>query len=131
MGLEERRLIKTIESEDLPRFQSELNGIVGAETPLEVDWDSLTQDSAKRLERFRTYAIPQFINGVNAIARDDMGKEALASSVNKVVFKHDGTVEKLENIFTLDAGILTVRWNWDSDAIYTNNHVEKLVSAML
>jgi hypothetical protein len=90
MGLAERRAIKSFADNQWPALQTAIHAAAGSAIPVEVHWDSLaTADYAHLYEESlpKLYFIP-LIDALKRIAIDDMGREALATSVKKIVIQN-------------------------------------------
>jgi len=95
MGLAERRALRAFQDERYPALKQELDAAAHKNVLLEVDWDSLAADDyADSYGDFfhKIYFLP-LIEAFKAIAFDQMGQEALASGLKKVVIRNTGQSE--------------------------------------
>ena len=95
MGLAERRALRAFQDERYPALKQELDAAAHKNVLLEVDWDSLAaEDYSESYAEFfhKIYFLP-LTDAFKAIAFDQMGQEALASGLKKVVIRNSGQSE--------------------------------------
>ena len=106
MGLAERRALKAFQDERYPAIKQEIDAAAHKNVLLEIDWESLAvEDYSENYAEWwhKVYFLP-LIEAFKAIAFDDMGREALASGLKKVVVRNSGSSEVtfLDGVLTLD-----------------------------
>ena len=106
MGLAERRALKAFQDERYPALKLELDAAAHKNVLLEIDWDSLcVEDYSENYADWwhKVYFLP-LIETFKCIAFDDMGREALASGLKKVVIRNSGSSEASfqDGVLTLD-----------------------------
>ncbi|MBK8010524.1 MAG: hypothetical protein IPK13_04195 [Deltaproteobacteria bacterium] len=110
MGLAERRAQKSFEDEVFPKLKKEVVEAASFDIPIEVEWEPLCLEGhAHNYEEFwtKTYFRP-LIAALKSISADDMGKEALKASVQKIVITNRKGHYYGEGMATLTAGVLTL-----------------------
>jgi hypothetical protein len=87
MGLAERRVIHEFQTNELPALQSRVDEAAGKSVPVEADWEKLAPEGESRLyvESWKAIYFEPLIAALNAIAVDEMGREALKKGLNSVV----------------------------------------------
>jgi len=81
MGLQEKRAAKSIEDQYLGNYQKEINDIVGKELPININWDTFEMDFIKFVP---SVCLQRLTDGLKAVCKDDMGKEAIQESINSI-----------------------------------------------
>ena len=91
MGLAERRAATNFKDNEFPALQQEINAAAGFDVPLEVKWDSLTQDGYT--DQYNESATKLFfrplIDALKAITVDDLGKDSLKASLKKIIISNE------------------------------------------
>lgn len=91
MGLAENRAIKEFVTTVLPSLKTKIDEAAGFDVPLEVRWDTLTRDetySSGWVAGWPKIYFQPIIEAFQQICVDDMGKEALRSSLKRVVVQN-------------------------------------------
>lgn len=106
MGLAERRALKAFQDERYPALKLELDAAAQKNVLLEIDWDSLAvEDYSENYSDWwhKVYFLP-LTETFKAIAFDDMGREALATGLKKVILRNSGQSEASfqDGVLTLD-----------------------------
>ncbi|NTX16449.1 hypothetical protein FJV41_23465 [Myxococcus llanfairpwllgwyngyllgogerychwyrndrobwllllantysiliogogogochensis] len=94
MGLAERRRIATIKESHTPRFQSELNSSIGFSMPFEIDIASFPEDKTILDcydSYYESYGPGLVAQAMKSICSDDLGREAVKSKFNKIIFQNVAT----------------------------------------
>jgi hypothetical protein len=93
MGLVQRRIIADYQSKQFPKWVEEFKKVVSFEIPIEVKWDTLMSDSYSKPEQYFEWIDKVFfkplIDVFSSLCSDDMGREAVKTSVKKILI--DGT----------------------------------------
>ncbi|MBH9579243.1 hypothetical protein [Inhella proteolytica] len=92
MGLQERRMIQTLQQETLPARSAEIAEICGQAVPYEVDWDSLGQDG-QALNFVDNTACHRLNMALRVICLDEMGKQAVREGLKQVKLVNVATPE--------------------------------------
>jgi hypothetical protein len=90
MGLAERRALKNFQDHHLPNISEELHRVAGTDFTLDIKWDTLViEDQADNFVEFWTkvYFTP-LLEALRSVARDDMGKEALANGLKQIIIQN-------------------------------------------
>lgn len=115
MGLAERRASKAFQDERYPAIKQEIDAAAHKNVLIEVDWDSLAvEDYAHGYDEYfpKVYFLP-LTEAFKSIAFDDMGREALASGLKKVIIRNSGSSEA-----TFQDGVLTLDYSSISNVDY-------------
>ncbi|WP_378181166.1 hypothetical protein [Aquimarina sp. SS2-1] len=94
MGLAERRIVKEFEEKTFPKLQEEINTAANKTLEIEVDWKSLAIDGSSHLYEEcwpQVYFEPLKI-ALEQITTDEMGKDAIAESLDKVIIKNENGI---------------------------------------
>ena len=109
MGLEEKRAVKGFQDSKLPALMKEIQALTSC--PVEIDWDSLAtgdgMDPAYWAEAWEQVFFRPVIDGLKEISSDDLGKDALKSSLKKIEMCNKGG-NWGESAFSFDSGVLKV-----------------------
>ena len=91
MGLAEKRVAKTFEEQIYPELVGEINGLAGKELAFEVHWDQLALEGKSHLfeECWKKVYFDPIIEALKNICVDDMGKEAVAAGLDKIVIQNE------------------------------------------
>ena len=87
MGLNERRKMKELQEQTFPERVKEIEEICGAPIPYEVDWESM-DDDAEALRFLDNLSCHRLNMALRLICADEMGKEAVRSSLKRVKLKN-------------------------------------------
>ena len=91
MGLAERRVVKAFQDETYPALAKQVETAAGKEIDMEVKWDTLAEEGKSHLYQKcwpDVYFAP-LIKALEGICIDDMGKEAIAEGLEKVVIQNE------------------------------------------
>jgi len=117
MGLAERRALRAFQDDRYPALKQELDAAAHKIVLLEVDWDSLAVDDySDSYEDFfhKIYFLP-LTEAFKAISFDQMGQEALATGLKKVVIRNTGQSETsfLDGVLLLDLSSISNVDYWE------------------
>lgn len=108
MGLAEKKQIRAMEEETIPEFKQKISEAVGTDVEITVDFDSF--QTVAQMQEIHHQCLGRVLEGIQAIVKDDLGKEAMQESVKTIVV---GNVEDDESKkISLADGTLTVVGNW-------------------
>ncbi len=105
MGLQERRMIQTLQQETLPARSAEIAEICGQAVPYEVDWDSLGQDG-QALNFVDNTACHRLNMALRVICLDEMGRQAVREGLKQVKLVNVATPERKQLRFA--GGVLEI-----------------------
>lgn len=110
MGLAERRIAKTFQENEYQNFLKEIRSVVGKDVDVDVAWDTLSEDGMSHMyeEAWPQVYFQPLIKALESICADDMGKEAIADELQKVVIKNEGGVSSASNWSTFENKTLTL-----------------------
>src|ERR1700733_3049608 len=105
MGLREKRLLHTTETESLPAIKAELDKL--ASTPIEwkVDWASFAANPTAT-ENLQHQALGRIMSALRGICRDDIGKKAVHEEIQRIDVINSETPDDMK--IALENGALTV-----------------------
>ncbi len=91
MGLAERRAVKAFQEETYPALAKQIETAAGKEIDMEVKWDTLAEEDRSHLyqECWPDVYFNPLIKALESICGDDMGKEAVAEGLEKVVIQNE------------------------------------------
>jgi hypothetical protein len=115
MGLEEKRWIKEMKDETVPKYMAALKEIVGFDLPFEVDWDSYSKD-LEGLRNLEYQGMDRINSAFREICRDDIGKDAVKESIKKIILKNIDDPSKKG--ITLEKGVVTINFALGKDGGY-------------
>lgn len=139
MGLAERRAAKDFQDNHFPSWTRKIHAAVGFDVPIEVDWPSLSIEGQAHLygEAWPKVYFQPLVEGLTNIARDDLGKEALKSSLKKITIKHNANITNGDEGYgyaKFENGALAIEHaahtNIDDIATRTNGLVSSLEKAL-
>ena len=91
MGLAERRIAKAFQENEYQNFLKEIKDVVGKDVEVDVAWDTLQVDGMSHLyeECWPQVYFQPLVAALKSICEDDMGKEAIADELSKVIIKNE------------------------------------------
>lgn len=94
MPLKQRQQIARIQAETLPDYNARLEQYTGAPITYDIDWDTFEDGEAIF---GLTGLLTNISNGIEAITRDQVGKDAVAAGFQRIVVKNlaDGETRKI------------------------------------
>jgi hypothetical protein len=110
MGLAERRATKQFLDNRYPAIQADIRAAAGFDVPIDIDWDSLAkEDYASSYEEFwpKVYFQP-LIDALRSITRDDLGREALAAGLQRIVIRNASGYYAPSSAITFANKVLTI-----------------------
>jgi len=110
MGLAERRIIKTFQENQYESFLKEVKEVVGKDLEIDVAWDTIALDGMSHLYEKawpQVYFEPT-ITALKSICADDIGKEAIAGELNKIVIKNEGGISSAHKWVNFENNTLTL-----------------------
>jgi hypothetical protein len=130
MGLIEKRLIKLGREEWVPAAQKELQEVTGCQPVYDVDWDSFSSDETA-LNNVQNQGMRRITSAFRVICSDELGKEAVAEQVKRVVLRNVDDPSKKG--ITVADGAVTVQCAWGKgDAGYfTDREIQLIIERML
>lgn len=125
MGLQEKRAAKSIEEQYLGEYQKEINELVGKELPININWDTFEMDFIKFVP---SVCLQRLTDGIKLVCKDDMGKEAMAESVNSIevyCIPNEGAEAKKE--LKLENGVffLTACWGGHHSGYFIDSTIRE------
>jgi len=128
MGLDERRALKTVQDELIPKTKSALKEMSGADIAVELDENSfMTDEFAKSALDNVKSGMDETLAAVKDISKDAMGKESLQKGLKKIVFKHLTKETMSHREATMAGGVLTVANYWGSSGYTTAKEIQKII----
>lgn len=120
MGLEEKRWLKTHQTETLPKYQAELKELSGCDITYEVDWDSFASD-LEAMQNLEYQGFGRFHDAMRSICRDEVGKEAVREGIKKVKVKNVDDPAKKK--VTLSGGVVEYFAAWGKSGYFTDSEI--------
>ena len=128
MGLEDKRFKKHLETETLPDIAKQLAEIAGTDIEIDIDWESFsTKESMQEIEH---QVFGRVLESMQAVAVDDIGREALQESMKSVSVKN---LESKDNrSCTFEAGTLMLQTDWtDFWSIFSAEDIKGILEESL
>jgi len=112
MGLTEKRALKAFQDNKLPEIIKNINEVAGKNIEIIIDWDSIMANDHDHLfeDAWNKVYFISIVEALKGIAIDDMGKEAIAEGLDKIVIKN------LDNNYYPDD------WSSLQDKVLSLNH---------
>jgi len=130
MGLNERRKIKELQDSTFPERVKEIEEICGAPIPYEVDWDSMADDGEAL--RFVDNLSGHRLNmALRVICSDDMGKDAVRSSLKSIKLKNVKQAGEMKMEFA--SGVLEMHCAYaqGTSGMFTDSDIRQLLEKNL
>jgi hypothetical protein len=110
MTLAERRVVKEFETGQFPALKTRIEEAAGFAVPIEVQWDTLAVPGESRLyaESWPQVYFEPLIAGLTVVCRDDLGREAIESTLKKIVIRNTKECVYGDCWATLQDGVLTL-----------------------
>jgi hypothetical protein len=99
MGLAERRLAEKIKTEEFAPFLSQLHSIAGKNIAFEINWDTFIAYDEYSLNRMKSNIFEQFTEAFQHICQDQLGKDAVAESIDTIKIANSDDLDKLHFSF--------------------------------
>jgi hypothetical protein len=132
MTLAERRIVNEFQNNQYPGFQKRVEEAAGFPVPVEVKWDTLAVPGESRLyaECWPLVYFEPLIAGLTAVARDEMGREALKSGVKKIVIQNVKGNAYGDRWANLEDGVLTLDHESVTNSADTEDRTNGLVALL-
>jgi len=128
MALEDKRFKQQLIKEILPEIDKKLAEIIGVAVEIDIDWGSFT--SKESMQEIEHQVFGRVIDALQAIAVDDIGKEALTESLKSVSVIHLPTKDERNCIF--EKGCLTLQTDWtDFWSIFSAADIQEIIEKEL
>ncbi len=85
MGLRERRLAEELKTKEVAEALASVKKASGSDIALDINWDTFIAYDEYPLTRLQNYVLPAIVAAVESLCVDQMGKDALAARVKKIV----------------------------------------------
>src|SRR5688572_12001811 len=112
MGLEEKRLVHEGQEKVLPSFTKEIETLIGAKVPVEIDWKSMENDK-QALLYYEHNGLDTICSAIRSIVDDEVGKSAFKKAVKKI--KIQNVPEATQKKIKIENGALNVKMAWGKD----------------
>ena len=137
IGLAERRAIATYRQERYPALEKAIQDAAGFPVPVEVAWDQLTIPGDAKYYSDEGYfgktIFEPLAAGLKEIAKDTMGREALAQKLKTIRVRFDEKTAPASNYpngLKFDGGVLDVNWRPFANVADFKDRVEAVVKVM-
>ncbi len=110
MGLAERRIVKAFQESAYENFLTAMKKVIGKDVEIDVAWDTLAEDGMSHLyeEAWPQVYFEPLIKALESICSDDMGKEAISESLEKVIIKNEEGISSPSSWSSFENGILNL-----------------------
>lgn len=132
MGLAERRVIHDFQSNELPALQGRVDHAAGFSLTVEANWEALAPEGESRLyvESWKAIYFEPLIAALEAIGKDEMGREALKKGLSKVVIANSSANVYPDNWAKFEGGTLTLDHDPLTNAADIQPRASKLVAVL-
>ncbi|MCJ2081815.1 hypothetical protein [Methylobacterium sp. J-090] len=137
IGLAERRAIAAYRQDRYPAQEKAIQEAAGFAVPVEVAWDQLTiSGDAKYYSDpgyFEKTIFEPLAAGLKEVAKDTMGREALAQKLKTIRVRFDEKTAPASNYpngLTFTGGVLDVNWRPFSNVADSKDRVEAVVKVL-
>lgn len=130
MGLEEKRKIKEYQDAIIPERSKELEEIVGAAIPYEIDWSSFAED-AEALRFLDNLSFHRINMAMRTICTDDLGKEAIQDAIRAIRLRNVQSKEEMS--LTVEDATLSMALNYakGTEGYFSDNEIRNALMAKL
>lgn len=129
MGLPERRKVSEFQQGSFVTYQSKINEIVGKDVMVEVNWDQIVLEGyePEKYDEFwpQVYFEP-LLKALENICFDDLGKNALAQNLDKIVIKNEAGHTSEVNWCSFSDKVITLDHKSDSNIAHADARAEAL-----
>ena len=137
IGLAERRAIAAYRQDRYPAQEKAIQEAAGFAVPVEVAWDDLTiPGDAKYYSDpgyFEKTIFEPIAAGLKEVAKDKMGRDALAAKLKAIRIRFDEKTAPASNYpngLKFDGGTFDVNWRPFSNVADTKDRVEAVVKVL-
>lgn len=110
MGLAEKRAQQEFSEGKLKDFTQEIESIVGRSVEVDMDWDTISEEGMSHMyvEAWSKLYFKTLIKALSEIAVDDIGKQALNESLQKIKIQNANSNSSEKDMATFEDGVLTL-----------------------
>ena len=117
LALADRRSLSAFLAERWPQILAAIREAAGFEVPVEVRWDQIARpghgDRYGKSEYFSDPIFEPLIAALRDVARDEMGREALRTTLTRIVIRHDPATAPIMDFpegLAFEGGVLSINW---------------------
>ncbi len=130
MGLQENRLIKVVQDENIPTHLNQLREFASHSINFDLDWDEW-KSGYEAILNLNGYVLGQIVEAILFVARDDLGKEAIRESVKtlqvrKAASPSDKSIKLADGVLSLE---VSPEAGWDG--VYSRSEVQEFLTENL
>lgn len=132
MGLAERRALKDFQDSNYPALQAKIVEAAGFDIELEIDWDTVAEDGYSHMysENLPKVYFEPLIEALGQITADEMGKEALKESIEKIVICNRDGIYYGDRCTKIDGKTMTFDHQPNSNVDSTSDRVKGIVATL-
>src|SRR5512140_81192 len=110
MGIAERKAASQFEETAYPKLKKDVEAAAHFDVPIEVDWNTLAVEGYEHLyaEAWPKVYFTPLIGALQAIAVDELGREALRSTLKRVVIRNTTGASSGSSMVRFQDGVLTL-----------------------
>lgn len=111
MGLKERQSIQQFQETRHNELSAQIQQAAGIQVPVEPDWESLGSDEGYGQlfdQAFTNQFYVPTAAALSQITADDLGKQAIASSLKKIVFQNTKGNASKQDAVSFEDGVLVI-----------------------
>ncbi|WP_130735748.1 hypothetical protein [Flavobacterium sp. J27] len=131
MGLAEKRLAATIQTDSLPKFESEIQELAGYPISVAINWETFTAFDSYPLSRLENYVFNDVKDAIKKICQDAIGKEALQEKVTCIHITNTDKSEAFQMELKDNTLFLTERLYGDTFSNHMTNMIVDYLEPLL
>ncbi|MBF01817.1 MAG: hypothetical protein CMP76_00820 [Flavobacterium sp.] len=131
MGLAEKRLAATIQTDALPKFISEIQEVATYPIAITIDWETFTAFDTYPLSRLENYVFNDVKEAIGKICSDAIGKEALQESVTTIHIRNTDQQDNFSMELKDKTLFLTERLYGDTFSNHMTNMIVDYLESVL
>ncbi len=132
MGLAERRIVKTFQETTYESFLAEVKKVIGKDIAIEVAWDTLAIEGMSHLyeKAWPEVYFQPLVKALENICGDEMGKEAIVESLEKIVIKNEEGVSSASRWSAFEDKVLTLDHKPTTNIHHIDNRAKAVQSLL-
>ncbi len=128
LSIDERRYRAELKDKTLPEIQAKIQETTGTAVEVVVDWDSFTSGESLNM---LGYTIKDLAPAMETIARDDIGKEAVANGLKTVRLVNKDAAADWTNTGTVEDKVFAIEWNFGAGSYISQSMMETRLNEKL
>ena len=134
LPLNAKRALLEVAKDVYPETQKKVDELVGKHVPIVVDWESMSHygENYTKASRYKSYGFDPIVEGIEAVAKDEAGKSALAAKLEKIELsgKHPDESSTSDNLSFKD-GVLKTKQAFDGNGVWSGSRIKECLEEAL